>query len=74
MRKIILTLIGATLIAGSTGQVAFAKASHHVRAARQCTCERFRNANANADPYAAQNTTSSYSGGMGGWASMTGID
>lgn len=32
MRKIILILVGAALIAGSTGQVAFAKQYHHAYA------------------------------------------
>ena len=72
MRRIVLTLVGAALIAGSTSQVAFSKERHHV--ARQCSCERFRNANANANHDAAPDAVSGYSGGMGGWASMTGFD
>ena len=75
MRKIILTFIGATLIAGSASPAAFAKEHHRVHTARQYTSERFRNANAYARPYAAPDAaTSGYSGGMDGWGSMTGFN
>ena len=74
MRKIILTFIGAALVAGSTAQVAFAKERHHVRNAQQYNSERFRNAN---DYYAVppyeQPGASSYSGQDGAWQSMTGF-
>ena len=39
MRKIILTLVGAALVAGSTTQVAFSKERHHVRSVQQF-CQR----------------------------------
>ena len=75
MRKIILTFIGAALIAGSASPMAFAREHHRVHTARQYSNERFRNANAYASPYAApDDTASSYSDGMGGWASMTGFN
>jgi hypothetical protein len=74
MRKIILTLIGAALIAGSTSQMAFSKEHHHIRNTRQSYSERFRNANDYAAPYVLPKAGSGYSGGMGGWSSMTGFD
>ena len=74
MHKIILTLIGAALIAGSTSQMAFAKEHHHVRNTRQVNSEQFRNANDYAAPYVQPEAPSRYSGGMGGWASMTGFN
>ena len=46
MRKIILTLVGAALVAGSTAPVAFAKERHHVRNVQQFNSERFRKAKA----------------------------
>lgn len=48
MRKIILTLMGAALIAGATGQVAFSKERHHTYAA----------------PYLLPQAPSGVSGGM----------
>ena len=72
MRKVILIVLGAALIAGSTTDVAFSKERHHVRSAHHFNSERFRNAKA----YAAPSTppVSGYSGGMGGWESMTGFN
>jgi hypothetical protein len=69
MRKIILTLLAAVLIAGSTTQIAFSKERHHVRHARQFTSEQFRNSNA-AIPALPERIPN----GMGGWASMTGFN
>ncbi len=46
MRKIILAILGAVLIGGSTYQIAFAKQQHHLRKAAQSTTEQFHNANA----------------------------
>ena len=74
MRKFILTLIGVALIAGSTSQMAFSKEGHHVRNTRQSNSERFHNANDYAAPYVFPKAESGYSGGMGGWSSMTGFD
>jgi hypothetical protein len=46
MRKIIVTVFGAALIAASTAQVAAASEHHHVRKVeRATTSEPFRNAN-----------------------------
>ena len=75
MRKIILTFIGVALIAGFASPAAFAKEHHRVHTARQYTYQRFRNANAYARPYATPDAApSGYSGGMGGWGSMTGFN
>jgi hypothetical protein len=74
MRKIILTLVGAALIAGLTTQVAFSKERHHARSARQFNSERFRDAKAYALssylPYAG----SASSGEAGAWQAMTGFN
>jgi hypothetical protein len=70
MRKIILTLVGAALIAGSTSQVAFSKERHHVRNLQQFHSERFRNTNAYAVPPSAPRDT----GDLGGWGSYTGFN
>ena len=68
MRKMVLILVGAVLIAGSTSQIAFSKERYHVRHARQFTSEQFRNSNAAVPaPPSAVNR-------MGGWASMTGFN
>jgi hypothetical protein len=73
MRKIILTLAGAALIAGSTGQVAFSKERHHFRNAQQFNTEQFRNANAYAAPSYVPDAGSA-SGLSGAWGSMTGFN
>jgi hypothetical protein len=71
MRKIILTLAGAALIAGSTGQVAFSKERHHVRNAQQFNTERFRNAQAYSAPsYVPDASASSLAGA---WGTFTGF-
>jgi hypothetical protein len=74
MRKIILTLVGAALLAGSTSQLAFSKEGHHVRNVQQRITERFRNSNAYAAPLSAPDTRSSYSGLDGAWGAMTGFN
>jgi hypothetical protein len=74
MRKIILTIVGAALIAGSTTHVAFSKERLRVRSAHQFNGERFRNAKAYAVPSALPQAVSSHTGGMGGWGSMTGFN
>jgi hypothetical protein len=73
MRKIILALAGAALIAGSTSQVAFAKERHHFRNAQQFNTEQFRNANAYAAPSYVPYAGSA-SGLSGAWGSMTGFN
>jgi hypothetical protein len=74
MRKIILTLVGAALVAGSTAPVAFAKERHHVRNVQQFNSERFRKAKAYyAVPPYIQPGASSYSGEDGAWQTMTGF-
>ena len=74
MRKIILTLVGAALLAGSSSQVAFSKERHHVRNVQQRIAERFRNTNAYAAPLSIPETGSSYSGLDGAWGAMTGFN
>jgi hypothetical protein len=74
MRKIILTLVGAALLAGSSSQVAFSKERHHVRNVQQRITERFSNANAYAAPLSVPDTGSSYSGLDGAWGAMTGFN
>jgi hypothetical protein len=63
MRKTILTVLGASLIAASTMQVAAAAERHHVRKA---VSAQFRDSNAYAAPayVAAQPDWSRYNGGM----------
>ncbi len=73
MRKIILIFVGATLVAGSTAQVAFAKERHHVRYVRQYNSEQFRNANAYAVPLYVWPRAPRYSGQAGAWQTMTGF-
>ena len=73
MRKIILTLAGAALIAGSTSQVAFSKERRHFRNAQQYNAEQFRNANAYAAPWSVPEAGSA-SGLSGAWGSMTGFN
>ena len=72
MRKVILTLAGAALIAGSTSQVAFSKERHHFRNAQQFNTEQFRNANAYAAPSYVPDAGSA-SSLAGAWGSWTGF-
>jgi hypothetical protein len=74
MRKIIFTIVGAALIAGSMSQVAFSKERHHLRNARDFSIERFRNSNAYAAPLYVPDTGSGGSGLAGAWGSMTGFN
>ena len=71
MRKIILTLVGAALVAGSTTQVAFSKERHHVRSVQQFNGERVRNANAYALPSYLPDAADA--GEAGAWQTMTGF-
>jgi hypothetical protein len=65
MRKTILTVIGASLIAASTMQMAAAAENHHTRnAVRAPASEQFRNSNAYAAPITIQPDWSRYNGGM----------
>ena len=70
MRKIVLALIGAALMAGATTGTAYSKQRHNARDARQFTSQQFRNSNAAVIPALPQTE----SGGMGGWGSMTGFN
>jgi hypothetical protein len=72
MRKIILTLVGLVLLAGSTSQAAFSKEHYRVRNAQQFNTERFRNTNAYAPPLYVPRAESS--GLAGAWGSMTGFN
>ena len=74
MRRIILTLVGAALIVGSTSQVAFSKERRHIHNVQRCSCERFLNAKAYAAPYYVPDAGSAYTGAAGAWASMTGFN
>jgi len=60
MRKIILTVVGASLIAASTIQMAAAAGHHTHKADRAPTSQQFRNANNSAD----WSTGPRYSGGF----------
>jgi hypothetical protein len=75
MPRIILTIVGAALIAGSTTQAAFSRERHHVRNAQQFNSERFRNANAYdyAVPYYVPDRGSVFSSEAGAWQTMTGF-
>jgi hypothetical protein len=67
MRKTILTILGASLVAALTVQTAAAAGTHHNRKLeRAATHEQFRNSNAYAAPayVAPQPDWSRYSGGM----------
>jgi hypothetical protein len=67
MRKTILTLLGASVIAALTAQTAVAAEHHHARKTdRAPASEQFRNSNAFAEPafVAAQSGVPGYSGGM----------
>ena len=66
MRNIILTVLGASVIAALTAQTAVAAESHHARKTDRATVtEQFRNSNAYAAPayVAVQPDWSRYSGG-----------
>jgi len=74
MRKIILIIVGATLVAGSTAQVAFAKERNHVRYVQKYNSEQFRNTNANAYyPVPLYMRPRGYSGQAGAWQAMSGF-
>ncbi len=65
MRKTILTILGASLIAASTVQMAAAAEHHNARkTVRAPASEQFRNSNAYAAPVAVEPDWSRYSGGM----------
>jgi hypothetical protein len=65
MQKNFLTVVGATLIAATTVQMA-AASEHHARKARATASEQFRNSNAYDAPayVAAQPDLSRYSAGI----------
>ena len=74
MRKIILTLVGRALLAGSTSQVAFSKERYRVRNARRYNAQRFRNTDTYGAPLYAPDAGSDYSGVAGAWQTMTGFN
>jgi len=74
MRKIILILFGAALIASSTTQAAFCKQRHHIRNARQVSNDHFGNAKACPVPSYVPDPGSVYTGAAGAWATMTGFN
>jgi len=73
MRKIVLALIGAALMAGATTGTAYSKQRHNARDARQFTSQQFRNSNAGEIP-ALPETRSYGAGAAGAWGSMTGFN
>jgi len=70
MRKIVLALLGAALLAGTTTGTAYSKQRHHVRDARQIASRHFRNSNAGEIPALPQ----TWSGAAGAWVSYTGYN
>jgi hypothetical protein len=65
MRKTILTVLGVTLIAASTMQMAAAAETRHTRKTiPAATSEQLRNSNAYAAPVTVQPDWSRYNGGM----------
>jgi hypothetical protein len=69
MRKIVLALLGAALMAGATTGTAYSKQRHHVRDTRQFTTQQFRNSNAGEIPALPR----TWSGAAGAWGSYTGF-
>jgi hypothetical protein len=69
MRKVVLTTIGALLIAASTAQIAVAAETHHVRKAHAATSQQFRNSNNGVPAPAASSELGVYSGG---WSAPAG--
>jgi hypothetical protein len=69
MRKIVLALLGAALMAGATTGTAYSKPRHHVRDTRQFTSQQFRNSNAGEIPALPR----TWSGAAGAWGSYTGF-
>jgi len=69
MRKIVLALLGAALMAGATTGTAYSKQRHHVRDARQFTSQHFRNSTGEI-PALLQ----TWSGAAGAWGSYTGYN
>ena len=71
MRKIILTTVGAALIALSSAQIAAANERHHVHKQQAPASEQFRNSN-NSVVWPTE-APSSYSGAYsGGWSAPAG--
>jgi hypothetical protein len=66
MRKTILSMIGASVFAAATAQMAEASDRHHTRMTDRIATEQFRQSNANAVPayIAAQPDYRSYNAGM----------
>jgi hypothetical protein len=69
MRKIVLALLSAALMAGATTGTAYPKQRHHARDVRQFTSQQFRNSNAGEIPALPQ----TWSGAAGAWGSYTGF-
>ena len=63
MRKIVLNLLAASLIAGSTAGAAAAAERHHIRKVDRAASEQFRNANNAAALLAQPGRYSDYSEG-----------
>jgi hypothetical protein len=74
MLKIILTIVVAGVIAGSTSNIAFSKGRQHIRNARQVSIQQFRNAKACVAPSYVSDPGSAYPGAAGAWATMTGFN
>jgi hypothetical protein len=70
MRKIVLALLGAALMAGAITDAAYAKERHHFRGMRPFTSQHFLNSNAGEIPAFPQPSSSA----AGAWGSMTGFN
>jgi len=70
MRKIILALLGAALMAGAITDAACAKERHHSRSVRPFASQHFRNSNAGEIPALPQTRSNA----AGAWGSMTGFN
>jgi hypothetical protein len=66
MRKTILSILGASVLAVATMQAAAASERHHIRMTNRVATEQFRQSNANAAPayFAVQPDYHNYGGGM----------
>jgi hypothetical protein len=66
MRKTILSILGASILAAATAQAATASERHHVRMTDRIATEQFRQSNANAAPayIGVRPDYPSYGGGM----------
>jgi hypothetical protein len=74
MLKIILTIVVAGVIAGSSSEIAFSKGRQHIRNARQVSTQQFRDAKASVARSYVSDPGAAYTGAAGAWATMTGFN